>query len=65
MVRLEKTYLKIDRLEWWIKHITPSLEVETAIAKRLNTNKPIPVYFLKRTASSVFFFRTKIELAFY
>ena len=51
----KKAYLKIERLEWWIKHITPSLEVETVITKRLNSNKPIPVSFMKRIASSVTF----------
>ena len=51
----KKAYLEIDRPEWWIKHITPSLEVKLAIANRLNTNKRIPVNFLKRTVSSVTF----------
>ena len=42
----KKAYLKIDNLELWIPHITPSLEVENKITKRLNTSKNIPVSFM-------------------
>lgn len=55
----EKAYLKIDNLELWIPHITPSLEIENMITKRLNTNKNIPVSFMGRVAASVNFDQTK------
>ena len=55
----KKAYLKIDNLELWIPHITPSLEVENKITKRLNTNKNIPVSFMSRVAASVNFDQTK------
>ena len=55
----KKAYLKIDNLELWIPHITPSLEVENIITKRLNTNKNIPVSFMGRVAASVNFNQTK------
>ena len=51
----KKAYLKINKLEFHIPHITPSLELESIIMKRLQTNKPIPVTFLKRIASSYTF----------
>ncbi len=44
-----KATLKIKTLQWWIPQITPSLDVETLVTKRLNQNKTIPVLFLKRT----------------
>ena len=49
----EKAYIKINKLEWWIPHITPSVKIETMIMQRLNTNKAIPVSFLQRVVSSV------------
>ena len=55
----QKAYLKIDNLELWIPHLTPSLEIENMITKRLNTNKNIPVSFMARVASSVNFNQTK------
>lgn len=45
------TNAKIDikRLDWLIPKITPSLEIETMITKRLLIDKPIPVNFLRRS----------------
>ena len=43
-----KAYLKINKLQFWIPHITPSLEIATMVTKRLNSDKPIPVNYLKR-----------------
>ena len=48
----KKAYIKLNKLELWIPHITPSIEIETMIIQRLNTNQPIPVTFLQRIASS-------------
>jgi len=45
--------LKINTLRWWIPQITPSLEVETMITKRLSQNKPLSVVYLKRTLISM------------
>ena len=47
-----QAYLKIDKLEFWIPQITPSLEIETMVTKRLNNDKPIPVNFLKRISET-------------
>lgn len=38
----------IANIQWLIPKITPSLEIENMITKRLLQNKPIPVIFLKR-----------------
>ena len=40
--------LEIRKLELWIPNIQPSLDIEAALTKRLNTNKDIKVNFLKR-----------------
>jgi hypothetical protein len=40
--------LEITKLEFWIPNIQPSLEIEAAITKRLNTNKDIAINLLKR-----------------
>ena len=51
-VAATKGFLKINSLQWWIPQITPSLDVEIAVTKRLNSNKNIPVVFLKRSLIS-------------
>lgn len=60
----KKAYLKIDNLEFWIPHITPTLSIENMITKRLNTNKNIPVSFMARVAASVNFDQTKYSWHF-
>jgi hypothetical protein len=45
--------IKINKLEWWVPQIFPSLDIETIITKRLNENQPIPVTFLKRSSVNV------------
>jgi hypothetical protein len=40
-------------LEWHIPHITPSLEIADKLTKRLNTNKPIDLVFLKRSMNDI------------
>ena len=41
--------LSINNLSWWIPQITPSLDVESYVTKRLSSNKSIPFVILKRT----------------
>ena len=41
--------INIINLTWWIPQITPSLDVEAQVSKRLNSNKSIPFVILKRT----------------
>jgi len=41
--------ITINKLEWWIPYIEPSLQVEELITKRLNTNAPINVNFMKNS----------------
>ena len=40
--------LELTKLEFWIPNIQPSLEIEAAITKRLNSNKDIALNLLKR-----------------
>ena len=40
--------LEIRKLDLWIPNIQPSLDIEAALTKRLNTNRDIRVNFLKR-----------------
>jgi len=39
--------ITVNKLEWWVPYVEPSLQVEEHITKRLNTNAPINVNFLK------------------
>ena len=43
----QQAKLKIRVLEFWIPSTQPSLEIEAAITKRLNSNRDIAVNFLK------------------
>jgi hypothetical protein len=45
--------IKINSIRWWIPQISPSLEVETMVTKRLAQNKPLPAVYLKRTLFSL------------
>ena len=49
----EKPEIKIEQLLWYIPQISPSLEIENLINKRLLKNKPIPINFLKLSVTSV------------
>ena len=60
----KQAYLKIDILELWIPHITPSLSIENMITKRLNSGKDIPVSFMGRVAASINFDQTKYSWHF-
>lgn len=44
--------LELTQMELWIPNIQPSLDIETAVTKRLNTGKDIKVNFLKRNTFS-------------
>ena len=44
----QQAKLEIQVLEFWIPSIQPSLEIEAAITKRLNSNRDIAVNLLKR-----------------
>jgi hypothetical protein len=48
-----KAKIDIKRLDLLIPKITPSLDIETRITKRLLLDKPIPVVFLKRSMYQV------------
>ena len=60
----KQAFLKIDILELWIPHITPSLSIENMITKRLNSGKDIPVSFMGRVAASINFDQTKYSWHF-
>ena len=48
----KKAYFKLDKLEFWIPQIDPSLDIEIMIEKRLNKKDPIPVTFSQRLSST-------------
>jgi hypothetical protein len=45
--------IKFNRLDLHVPYIEPSLEIEEIITKRLSTNTPIDVVFLKRTMNTL------------
>ena len=44
--------IKINRIELWLPQIQPSLEVEAFLNKRLSSNAPIPIIYMKRITMS-------------
>jgi hypothetical protein len=45
--------IKFDSLEWHIPSISPSLEIEEIISKRLSTKKPINMIFMRRNINQI------------
>ena len=45
--------LHFNSLEWYIPSISPSLEIEEIITKRLSTKHPIDVVFMKRNMNQI------------
>jgi hypothetical protein len=45
--------IKFNRVDLHVPYIEPSLEIEEIITKRLSSNKPIDVIFLKRTMNTL------------
>ena len=45
--------LHFNSLEWYIPSISPSLEIEEIITKRLSTKQPIDVVFMKRNMNQI------------
>ena len=45
--------LVTHNLAFWVPYIEPSLEIEELVTKRLNTNKPINMLFMKRSMNEI------------